>query len=45
MSSPKSDPNRAASEVGGPPGGTDAGDAELIGVRRGMFGVTGSGDT
>src|ERR1700728_5429091 len=45
MSSPEHDPKRAASEVGGPPVGTDASDAELIGVRRGMFGVRGSGDT
>ena len=45
MSSPEHDPKRAASEVGGNPVGTDTSDAELIGVRRGMFGVHGSGDT
>jgi NADH-quinone oxidoreductase subunit C len=45
MSSPEHDPKRAASEVGGDPVGADASDAELIGVRRGMFGVRGSGDT
>ncbi|WP_343573693.1 NADH-quinone oxidoreductase subunit C [Mycobacterium sp.] len=45
MNSPKPDPTRAASAVGGNPVGTDAGDAEQIGVRRGMFGVRGSGDT
>ena len=45
MSSPKHDPTRAASEVGGPPVGTTPSDAERIGVRRGMFGVHGSGDT
>jgi NADH-quinone oxidoreductase subunit C len=48
MSSPEHDPKRAASEVGGDPVHTDTSDtsdAELIGVRRGMFGVHGSGDT
>ena len=45
MSSPGHDPKRAASEVGGTPVGTDPADAELIGVRHGMFGVRGSGDT
>jgi NADH-quinone oxidoreductase subunit C len=45
MSSPEHDPKRAASEVGGAPVGTDPADAELIGVRHGMFGVRGSGDT
>ncbi len=45
MSSPEHDPKRAASEVGGAPVDTDPSDAELIGVRRGMFGVRGSGDT
>ena len=45
MSSPTHDPTRAASEVGGPPVGTNPSDAERIGVRRGMFGVRGSGDT
>lgn len=42
MSSPDHDPKRAASEVGGPPPGADE---EVINVRRGMFGITGSGDT
>ena len=37
MSSPEHDPTRAASEVGGPPVGTDPSDAERISVRRGMF--------
>jgi len=45
MSSPKDDPKRAASEVGGSPVGADQSDPEVIGVRRGMFGVHGSGDT
>jgi NADH-quinone oxidoreductase subunit C len=45
MSSPEHDSKRAASEVGGNPVGADTSDAELIGVRRGMFGVRGSGDT
>jgi NADH-quinone oxidoreductase subunit C len=45
MSSPEHDPKRAASEVGGSPVGADTSDADLIGVRRGMFGVRGSGDT
>ena len=45
MSSPGHDPKRAASEVGGAPVGTEPSDAELIGVRHGMFGVRGSGDT
>ena len=45
MSSPGHDPKRAASEVGGAPVGADPSDAELIGVRHGMFGVRGSGDT
>jgi NADH-quinone oxidoreductase subunit C len=45
MSSPEHDPKRASSEVGGDPVGADTSDAELIGVRRGMFGVRGSGDT
>jgi NADH-quinone oxidoreductase subunit C len=45
MSSPEHDPTRAASEVGGTPVGADPAAAELIAVRRGMFGVRGSGDT
>ena len=45
MSSPDHDPKRAASEVGGAPVGTDPSDAEVINVRRGMFGVRGTGDT
>ncbi|MDT5083754.1 MAG: NADH-quinone oxidoreductase subunit, partial [Mycobacterium sp.] len=45
MSSPEHDPKRAASEVGGSPVGADQSDADVIGVRRGMFGVHGSGDT
>lgn len=42
MSSPDHDPKVAASEVGGSP--SDA-DVEVINVRHGMFGVTGTGDT
>ena len=42
MSSPDHDPKVAASEVGG---SVPAGDEEVINVRRGMFGVTGTGDT
>ncbi|HTQ15919.1 NADH-quinone oxidoreductase subunit C [Mycobacterium sp.] len=42
MSSPDKDPQQAASEVGGSPVSTDE---EVISVRRGMFGVKGSGDT
>jgi len=42
MSSPDKDPQQAASEVGGSPISTDE---EVISVRRGMFGVKGSGDT
>jgi NADH-quinone oxidoreductase subunit C len=42
MSSPDHDPKRAASEVGGTPPGADE---EVINVRRGMFGITGTGDT
>ncbi|OJZ75297.1 NADH-quinone oxidoreductase subunit C [Mycobacterium paraffinicum] len=42
MSSPDHDPNVAASEVGGAV--PSAGD-EVINVRRGMFGISGSGDT
>ena len=45
MSSPEHDPKRATSEVGGAPVGTESSDAERISVRRGMFGVRGSGDT
>ena len=45
MSSPEHDPKRAASEVGGAPVGTEQSDPEVIDVRRGMFGVHGSGDT
>src|SRR6202044_1432111 len=45
MSSPDHDPKRAASEVGGPPVGADQSDNEVIDVRRGMFGVSGTGDT
>jgi NADH-quinone oxidoreductase subunit C len=44
MSSPGHDPKRAASEVGGAPA-TSQSDPELIDVRRGMFGVHGTGDT
>ena len=42
MSSPDHDPKVAASEVGG---SVPSADEEVINVRRGMFGVTGSGDT
>ncbi|UMB68249.1 NADH-quinone oxidoreductase subunit C [Mycobacterium paraterrae] len=45
MSSPEHDPKRAAAEVGGDPVGSDTAGAERISVRRGMFGVRGSGDT
>jgi NADH-quinone oxidoreductase subunit C len=45
MSSPDHDPKRVASEVGGPPEGADTSDKEVIEVRRGMFGVHGTGDT
>jgi len=41
MISPDQDPKRAASEVGRAP----ASDAEVINVRRGMFGVSDTGDT
>jgi NADH-quinone oxidoreductase subunit C len=41
MSSPDNDPKQAATEDSG----TAAAAAEVINVRRGMFGVTGSGDT
>jgi NADH-quinone oxidoreductase subunit C len=41
MSSPDHDPKVAASEVGGVP----AADEEVINVRRGMFGASGTGDT
>ncbi|OBG36369.1 NADH-quinone oxidoreductase subunit C [Mycobacterium alsense] len=42
MSSPEHDPKVAASEVGG---SVPSADEEVINVRRGMFGVTGTGDT
>jgi NADH-quinone oxidoreductase subunit C len=42
MSSPDHDPNVAASEVGG---SIPTADEEVIDVRRGMFGVRGTGDT
>lgn len=42
MSSPDHDPKVAASEVGG---SIPTADEEVINVRRGMFGVTGTGDT
>ncbi|CDO87520.1 NADH dehydrogenase [Mycobacterium triplex] len=42
MSSPEHDPKVAASEVGGP---VPSPDEEVINVRRGMFGISGSGDT
>jgi NADH-quinone oxidoreductase subunit C len=42
MSSPDHDPKVAASEVGG---SVPAPDEEVINVRRGMFGVSGTGDT
>ena len=45
MSSPEHDPKRAASEVGGSPVPTDQSEPEVIDVRRGMFGVRGTGDT
>ncbi len=45
MSSPEHDPKRAASEVGGAPVPADQSEKELIDVRRGMFGVHGTGDT
>ncbi|OBI91448.1 NADH-quinone oxidoreductase subunit C [Mycobacterium sp. 1245805.9] len=42
MSSPEHDPTVAASEVGG---SVPTADEEVIDVRRGMFGVRGTGDT
>ncbi len=45
MSSPEHDPKRSASEVGGVPVAADQSDKEVIDVRRGMFGVRGTGDT
>src|ERR1700744_3497071 len=42
MSSPDHDPKVAASEVGG---AVPSPDEEVINVRRGMFGISGSGDT
>jgi NADH-quinone oxidoreductase subunit C len=45
MSSPEHDPKRAATEVGGTPVDADASEKEVIEVRRGMFGVHGTGDT
>jgi NADH-quinone oxidoreductase subunit C len=42
MSSPDHDPKVAASEVGG---SIPTADDEVINVRKGMFGVTGTGDT
>ena len=42
MSSPDHDPKVAASEVGG---SVPTPDEEVINVRRGMFGISGSGDT
>jgi NADH-quinone oxidoreductase subunit C len=42
MSSPDHDPKVAASEVGG---SVPSPDEEVINVRRGMFGVSGTGDT
>ncbi len=42
MSSPDHDPKVAASEVGG---AVASPDDEVINVRRGMFGISGSGDT
>ncbi len=46
MSSPDHDPKVAASEVGGSvPSADDSADEEVINVRRGMFGVSGTGDT
>jgi NADH-quinone oxidoreductase subunit C len=42
MSSPDHDPKVAASEVGG---AVPSPDDEVINVRRGMFGISGSGDT
>jgi NADH-quinone oxidoreductase subunit C len=45
MSSPEHDPKRAGSEVGGGPVESDTSDREVIEVRRGMFGVHGTGDT
>ncbi|MCV7163169.1 NADH-quinone oxidoreductase subunit C [Mycobacterium stomatepiae] len=42
MSSPEQDPKVAASEVGG---AVPAPGEEVINVRRGMFGISGSGDT
>jgi NADH-quinone oxidoreductase subunit C len=41
MSSPDHDPKQAAAEGAGPP----RADGEVIDVRRGMFGIAGSGDT
>jgi NADH-quinone oxidoreductase subunit C len=41
MSSPDQDPKQAAAEGAGPP----RPDGEVIDVRRGMFGIAGSGDT
>ncbi|ORV47858.1 NADH dehydrogenase [Mycobacterium florentinum] len=42
MSSPEQDPKVAANEVGGT---VPSPDEEVISVRRGMFGISGSGDT
>jgi NADH-quinone oxidoreductase subunit C len=42
MSSPGQDPKRATEQVGGAP---PKADEEVINVRRGMFGITGTGDT
>ena len=42
MSSPDHDPKVAASEVGG---SVPSPEEEVINVRRGMFGASGSGDT
>jgi NADH-quinone oxidoreductase subunit C len=42
MSSPEHDPKVAASEVGG---SVPSSDEEVMNIHRGMFGVTGSGDT
>jgi NADH-quinone oxidoreductase subunit C len=42
MSSPEHDPKIAAGEVGG---AVPSPDEEVINVRRGMFGISGSGDT
>ena len=45
MSSPRTRPEAGGREVGGSPVDAEQSGPEVIGVRRGMFGVHGSGDT